>query len=110
VHDGFTCNFSNEANGSIAMTASGPRKMLLEDQVLDIIPVSRSTLWRMERDGKFPHSTYISANRRVWFEDEIIAWQHAVNEFRPGRRRGKPRAAAPAQLPLHDENKGAPNV
>lgn len=76
------------------MTASAPRKMILEDQVLDIVPVSRTTLWRMERTGKFPRATYISANRRCWFEDEIVAWQNAVNEFRPNRARGKRRVQA----------------
>ncbi len=73
------------------MTASGPRKMLLEDEVLSVIPLSRSTLWRMERAGKFPRATYISANRRCWFEDEIIEWQNSVNEFNPHRRRGRER-------------------
>jgi predicted DNA-binding transcriptional regulator AlpA len=72
--------------------------MLLEEQALDIIPVSRSTLWRLERAGKFPRATYISANRRCWYEDEIIRWQETVNEFQPNRGRGKGRRAAkPAQ-------------
>jgi prophage regulatory protein len=70
---------------------SGPRRMLSEKQVLEIVPVSRTTLFRMEKTGKFPRSTYISPNRRVWFEDEIIAWQHAVDEFNPNRGRGKGR-------------------
>jgi prophage regulatory protein len=68
-----------------------PRRMLVEEQVLEIVPVSRSTLWRMERTGKFPHSIYISKNRRVWFEDEIVGWQNSVNEFQPNRGRGKGR-------------------
>ena len=76
------------------MTASGPRKMLLEAQVLDIVPISRSTLWRMERAGKFPKSTHISPNRRCWFEDQIVDWQNTVNEFRPNRSRGKGRCPA----------------
>jgi predicted DNA-binding transcriptional regulator AlpA len=46
----------------------------------------------MEKAGRFPKSTYISPNRRVWFGDEIIAWQNAVDEFDPNRRRGKGRA------------------
>jgi prophage regulatory protein len=71
----------------------GPRRMLNEKQVLEIVPVSATTLWRMEKAGKFPRSTYISPNRRVWFEDEIIKWQNAVNEFNPNRRRGKGRRA-----------------
>ena len=61
-----------------APVTSGPRRMLLEKQVLEIVPVGRTTLYRMEKAGRFPRSTYISANRRVWFEDEIIAWQNAV--------------------------------
>ena len=70
--------------------------MLNEKSVLQIVPVSPVTLWRMEKAGKFPRSTYISPNRRVWFEDEIIKWQNAVNEFNPNRGRGKrrPRVAA----------------
>jgi prophage regulatory protein len=64
----------------------GPRKMLNEAQVLAIVPVSAVTLWRMEKDGRFPKSSYISANRRVWFEDEIVHWQNEVNGRRRGRR------------------------
>ena len=73
---------------------SGPRRMLNEKKVLEIVPVARTTLYRMEKAGRFPKSTYISPNRRVWFEDEIIAWQHAVDEFNPNRGRGKGRARA----------------
>ena len=80
------------------MIASGPRKMLLEEQVLDIVPVSRSTLWRMERDGKFPRSTFISSNRRVWFEDQIVDWQSSVDERNPNRGRGKGRRKTAAPL------------
>lgn len=77
-------------------TKLGPRRMLNEKQVLQIIPVGRTTLYRMEKSGRFPKSTYISPNRRVWFEDEIIAWQNAVDEFDPRRGRGKGRRATAA--------------
>jgi prophage regulatory protein len=73
--------------------SSGPRHMLNEKQVLAIIPVSRTTLFRMEKAGRFPRSTYISPNRRIWFADEIIAWQNAVDEFNPNRGRGMGRRA-----------------
>lgn len=77
---------------------SVPRRMLSEKQVLTIVPVGRTTLFRMEKAGRFPRSTYISPNRRVWFEDEIIAWQRAVDEFNPNRGRGKGRRRpAPAR-------------
>jgi prophage regulatory protein len=70
---------------------SGPRRMLSEKHVLEIVQVGRTTLYRMEKAGRFPKSTYISPNRRVWFEDEIVAWQRAVDEFNPNRGRGKGR-------------------
>jgi predicted DNA-binding transcriptional regulator AlpA len=65
---------------------SGPRKMLNEEQILQLVPVSQTTLWRMQKRGQFPKSTYISANRRVWFEDEVVAWQNEVNGRGRGRR------------------------
>jgi prophage regulatory protein len=72
---------------------SGLRRMLNEAQVLAIVPISTVTLWRMEKAGKFPRSTYISPNRRIWYEDEIIAWQSNVDEYDPNRGRGKGRRA-----------------
>ncbi|MGV7218262.1 helix-turn-helix transcriptional regulator [Bradyrhizobium sp. UFLA05-112] len=63
---------------------SRPRRMLNEAQVLAVVPVSTTTLWRMERRGLFPRGTFISANRKVWFEDEVVRWQREVD----GRRRG----------------------
>jgi prophage regulatory protein len=80
-----------------ALEKSCLRRMLNEKQVLEIIPVGRTTLYRMEKSGRFPRSTYISPNRRVWFEDEIIAWQNAVDEFDPRRGRGKGRRYRVAQ-------------
>src|SRR5437899_4150784 len=74
-----------------ALDKSGPRRMLNEKQVLEIVPVGRTTLYRMEKAGRFPRSTYISPNRRVWFEDQVVAWQRAVDEFDPCRGRGKGR-------------------
>jgi prophage regulatory protein len=78
-----------DAGGGAAK--SRPRRMLNEKKVLEIVPISRTTLFRMEKAGRFPKSTYITPNRRVWFEDEIIAWQNAVDEFNPNRGRGKGR-------------------
>ena len=80
----------------VAPDKSGPRRMLNEAQVLALIPISRTTLFRLGKSGRFPQGTYISPNRRVWFEDEIIAWQNAVDEFNPNRGRGKGRRGSPS--------------
>jgi prophage regulatory protein len=72
------------AMDDVALDKSEPRRMLNEKQVLQIVPVSPVTLWRMEKKGLFPKGTYISPNRKIWYEDEIIKWQTDVN----GRGRG----------------------
>ena len=67
-----------------------PRKMLNQDEVLGIVPIGRTTLFRMVRLGTFPKPHYISPNRRAWYEDEVIAWQRALPDTRRGNRlRGK---------------------
>ena len=73
---------------------SEPRRMLNEAQVLALIPVSRTTLHRLTKAGRFPKGTYVSANRRLWFADEVAGWQAAVDEFNPNRGRGKGRRRA----------------
>lgn len=55
-----------------------PRRMLTIQQVLEIVPVRRTTLFKMERKGTFPTSKLVSPNRRVWFADEVAAWQEAL--------------------------------
>jgi prophage regulatory protein len=74
-----------------ASNKSAPRQMLNEKQVLEIVPVSRSTLWRMEKKGTFPRSTFVSPNRRFWYADQIAMWQDEVDERDPRRGRGKGR-------------------
>jgi prophage regulatory protein len=56
------------------------RPMLSMKQVLNIVPVSRSTLSRMIDAGRFPRSVSLSDGRVAWFEDEIIAWQESLVE------------------------------
>ena len=40
------------------------RRMLNEKQVLEIVPVSPVTLWRMEKAGLFPRGTFISPEQK----------------------------------------------
>jgi predicted DNA-binding transcriptional regulator AlpA len=64
------------------------RRMLSEKQVLAIIPVGHTTLWRMVKKGQFPKPTFVSPNRCFWFEDVVLAWQNEVE----GRGRAALRA------------------
>ena len=77
---------------------SGSRRMLNEKQVLGIVSVSRSTLLRMEKTGQFPKGGYASANRKLWFVDEIVDWQNAINGRgppKPSRVKLEPIGACP---------------
>ncbi|WP_187399362.1 helix-turn-helix transcriptional regulator [Bradyrhizobium paxllaeri] len=77
-------------------TGMQPRAMMTLEQILALIPVSRTTLFRMESEGRFPKGVYISGNRKIWFADEVIGWQNAVklkgSRNRPPRGGGRPRS------------------
>jgi predicted DNA-binding transcriptional regulator AlpA len=68
----------------------GPRRMLTEKQVLQIVPVSPVTLWRMVKRGEFPQPIFISPNKKFWFEDVVVAWQCELDERGSRGRRLRP--------------------
>jgi prophage regulatory protein len=39
--------------------------------------LSRSTIWRLERQGDFPKHRRISANVVAWVEAEVMSWIHS---------------------------------
>ena len=47
---------------------------LREPEVRRITGLSRTTRWRLQRDGKFPLRRQISANAVGWLASEINAW------------------------------------
>lgn len=42
--------------------------------------ISRSSLWRWERDGLFPHRVQVGPRRVGWKESEINQWIASRNE------------------------------
>jgi prophage regulatory protein len=51
-----------------------PLKFLRFTTVRDRTGLSRSTIWRLERQGAFPKHRRISANAVAWLEQEINDW------------------------------------
>lgn len=49
-------------------------RFLTFKQVRDRTGLSRSTIWRLERAGKFPRHHRISPNRVAWDESAINEW------------------------------------
>jgi prophage regulatory protein len=58
------------------------RPMLSEKQILDRLPIARSTLQKWESDGLFPKSVQIGPNRKAWYKDEVAAWQKQCEAVR----------------------------
>lgn len=38
------------------------------------IPLARTTIWRMMRDGSFPRSRRIGKSAMAWLESEVDEW------------------------------------
>ena len=49
-------------------------KLLRFPAVRERTGLSRSTVWRLERQGAFPRHHRISANAVAWVEDDIAKW------------------------------------
>lgn len=66
--------------GQETVTAQGssrPReslRLLRFPAVRERTGLSRSTIWRLERQGAFPRHRRISANVVAWVEQEIMIW------------------------------------
>ena len=49
-------------------------RLLRKPAVLERVALSDTTIWRLERAGKFPHSIRISPGAVAWREADIEAW------------------------------------
>jgi predicted DNA-binding transcriptional regulator AlpA len=79
------------ASGSYAPDApETAERMLDEAQILALVPFGRTTLWRKEKDGSFPPSSYISPNRHAWFESDVVDWQNSI-KGRGRRQQSQPK-------------------
>jgi predicted DNA-binding transcriptional regulator AlpA len=48
--------------------------------MLAVISISRTTLFRLERDKLFPQGQAITPHRKLWFSDEVAAWQRDLQD------------------------------
>ena len=47
-----------------------------------LIPLGRTTIWRMMREGRFPQSRRIGRAAMAWVENEIVEWMEERAEMR----------------------------
>jgi prophage regulatory protein len=58
-------------------------RFLRPRQVLEMIGVSRTTLWRMVRAGNFPRPVCITERNRGYLLKSVEAWMRARADARP---------------------------
>lgn len=62
------------ADVTVSRLEDVPLKMLRFPSVRERTGLSRTTIWRLERQGAFPRHRRISANAVAWLEHEVSAW------------------------------------
>ena len=83
-------------------------RLLSWDQVERIASISRSTAWRMERDGAFPRRVRVSPGRVGWWESELTQWKRSRSGEVPPPPPRKEVDAAVRQPALHPNQPDAP--
>lgn len=48
--------------------------LLSFDDLQRLVPLSRTTIWRLERQGEFPRRIRISTNRVAWLVSDVEEW------------------------------------
>lgn len=56
----------------------GLRPMISMSDVLQRIPISRSTLDRLIKEGSFPKPFYLTPMKLGFFLDEVVQWQQQL--------------------------------
>lgn len=51
-----------------------PQGMCRAKDILALIPINRTTLWRMVNKDLFPKPIKLSSNMVVWKNSEVLAW------------------------------------
>ena len=52
-------------------------KLLTQKQVVDLVGLSRTTIWRLERSGQFPRRRQVSTKAVRWNLAEILDWMNS---------------------------------
>jgi predicted DNA-binding transcriptional regulator AlpA len=68
----------SEVTAAVASAAAdppkGPARFLDKVEVLGRVKLTFPTVWKMMREGKFPHSRDSGTSKAMWLEDEIEQW------------------------------------
>ncbi len=55
-------------------------QIMRSHEVVKLVGVSRTTLWRMERDGTFPKRVQLSLRAVGWRRSAVVQWVQSRKE------------------------------
>lgn len=67
-------NKTTDTNKTTNLKTLHPQGMCRAKDILALIPINRTTLWRMVNNGRFPKPTRLSSNMVVWKNADVLAW------------------------------------
>lgn len=56
------------------MKQAGPKKLLKKTEVVELLGISSTTIYRLIKAGKFPKPIKLSPSRIAWTEAAIQKW------------------------------------
>jgi prophage regulatory protein len=68
-------------NSQLQSTLISNYRLLRRQVVQELTGLSKATLWRLERVGKFPKAVQLTSRTVGYRESEILAWLTAPTEF-----------------------------
>lgn len=51
-----------------------PKRTIRRDELRQLVPMSDSTIYRLEQKGEFPQRFALTSRCVVWYLDEVEAW------------------------------------
>jgi prophage regulatory protein len=68
-------------NSRVSQLISSGHRLLRRQVVQDLTGLSKTSIWRLEREGKFPKAVQLTSRTVGYRESEILAWLTAPTEF-----------------------------
>lgn len=66
-----------EPQGAVRDAQARPPALIRIDRVMALTQLSKSSIYKLVREGRFPQPTRLTLRASAWFEDEVFAWLEA---------------------------------
>ena len=65
---------NHNKNGGEAASSLEAVRLIRFPELQKLVGLSRTQIWRLERDGQFPARRYITKRAVAWPADEVFGW------------------------------------